>query len=147
MSFSSKAKKTVVGASVVLGSLGIGAGSVAWLNAGSASAATTTSPSTNTKAGHLGLGLLRRSVDGTISVKTKTGYVTAHFARGTVGAISSTSITVNSPDNTSLTGTINGTTKYHGTAAGQITQNEKAGLVVVNGVARLIAVPSSSSSS
>jgi len=139
----SATKKAAIGASVVLGSLGIGGASAALLGAGSASAATNppstgTPSSQGTKAQHF---LRRHSVDGTITVKTKNGFETLNFARGTVGAISSSSITVNSPDGTSLTATIDAQTKFHNTTDAQLAQGDKVGVLAYQGVARVVNAP------
>src|SRR5580700_2302619 len=95
--FSSRAKKTAIGASVVLGSLGIGGAGFALLDGGNASATgppAATTPPTTTKGHKLGQFLRRHTVESTITVKTKNGYETYNLIRGTVGAISPTSITV-----------------------------------------------------
>jgi len=145
---STKAKKVAIGASVVLGSFGIGGAGFALLSGGTASAATTT-PSTSTsstKGQELRKFLRRHTVDATISVKTKNGYETLDLARGTVGAISSTSITVDSPDGTSLTAAINAQTKFHNTTDGQLAQGDKVGVLAYEGVARWVNAPKTTTS-
>ncbi len=142
-----KAKKVAIGASVVLGSFGIGGAGFALLNGGTASAATTTpTTSTTTKGQELRKFLRRHTVDAKISVRTKNGYETLDLARGTVGAISPTSITVDSPDGTSLTATINAQTKFHNTTDGQLAQGDKVGVLAYEGVAKWVNAPKATTS-
>jgi len=148
----SKAKKAVIGTGLVLGSLGLGGTTAALLGGASASAATspssTATPSASAATGRkLHRFLRRHTVDATITVKTKNGYETLNLARGTVGAISSTSITVNSPDGTSLTAAINAQTKFHNTSVGQLNPGDKVGVLASAGVAKVINAPKLPSSS
>jgi maltose-binding protein MalE len=148
--FSSRAKKTAIGASVVLGSLGIGGASFALLDGGNASAtgtpaATSTQPNA-TKGQKVGQFLRRHTVESTITVKTKNGYETYNLIRGTVGAISPTSITVNSPEGTSLTATINSSTKFHNTTDAQLATGDKVGVLAEAGVARWVNAPKTTTS-
>jgi len=142
----SKARKAAIGTGLVLGSLGVGGGTAALLSGASASAATSP-PSTATPKAGAATGqkirryLRRHTVDATITVKTKNGYETLNLARGTVGAISSTSITVNSPDGTSLTASINAQTKFHNTSVGQLSTGDKVGVLASAGVAKVINAP------
>jgi hypothetical protein len=141
-----RTKKVAISASVVLGSLGIGGASFALLSGGNASAASSTStnaPATpNTAKVHKIRQYLRRhAVHSTVTVKTKDGYETINLARGTISAISSGSITVQSADGTLLTATIDTQTKFHNTTEQQLTTGEKVGLVAYGSVARLINVP------
>lgn len=140
----SKTRKGAVGMTVVLASLGLGGAGAALIGSGTASAAGSTS---TTKTAHPRLSLLRHTVDGTISVKTKNGYQTLDFARGTVGSISTTSITVDSPDGTSLTAAINGQTKFHNTTDQELQPGDKVGVIAEQGVAKLVNAPKSASSS
>jgi hypothetical protein len=147
-----RAKKAAIGTGLVLGSLGVGGATAALLNGASASAATSPSstatpgaqPTTGQKVHRF---LRRHTVDATITVKTKNGYETFNLARGTVGAISTTSITVNSPDGTSLTATINAQTKFHNTSVGQLKTGDKVGVLASAGVAKVINAPKLPSSS
>jgi len=146
---SSKAKKTAIGASVVLGSFGIGGAGFALLSGGTASAATAPSPATaspNTKAQAVRKFLRRHTVDATVTVKTKNGYETLNLARGTVGAISSDSITVDSPDGTSLTAKINAQTKFHNTTEQQLATGDKVGVLAYEGVAKWVNTPKTTTS-
>jgi hypothetical protein len=138
---STKAKKVAIGASVVLGSLGIGGAGLALLSGGTASAATTTPAAATTKGQEVRKFLRRHTVDATITVKTKNGYETLDVARGTVGAISATSITVDSPNGTTLTAAINTQTKFHNTTEAQLAQGDKVGVLAYEGVARLVNTP------
>jgi len=146
----SRTKKAAVGASVVLASLGLGGAGAALFAGGTASAATSTSASATspaTKGQHLRRYLRRHTVDATITVKTKNGYETFNLARGTVGSISPTSITVDSPDGTTLTATINAQTKFHNTSDQQLQQGDKVGVLASQGVAKLINAPKTAGSS
>jgi hypothetical protein len=142
----------VISTSVVLGSLGIGGGGVALLSGGDASAASTTqtsAPATSgaTKAQKIRQFLRRHTVHSTVTVQTKDGYETIDIARGTIGAISSGSITVASSDGTSLTATIDAQTKFHNATQGQLSIGEKVGVIAYGGVARVVNVLKSSSTS
>ena len=145
---SSRIKRMVIGASVVLGSLGIGGAGIALVGAGPAGAATTpsTPASATTKAKELRTYLRRHTVDATVTIKTKNGYETLSLARGTVGAISSTSITVDSPNGTTLTATINTQTKFHNTTEQQLAQGDKVGVLAYEGVARIVNTPKTTTS-
>jgi hypothetical protein len=142
---SSKAKKVAIGASLVLGSLGIGGAGFALVGAGTASAAATPSTGTAkpdaTKGQDLRKFLRRHTVDATVTVKTKDGYETLSLARGTVGAISTTSITVDPVSGPPLTGSITDQTKFHNTTEAELAPGDKVGLLVDDGVARLVNAP------
>ncbi len=111
----------------------LGAGGIAMAASGptdstSASASATpsstppsTSPTTATgrRAHHPRLNALRRTVHGTVVTRAKDGtFVTHEVARGTVGAITPTSITVHSADNSDETFVVNSATKVHTHTAG-----------------------------
>lgn len=150
MSRLSNLRKIILGASVALGSLGIGGLGVALVSGGNASGATSSS-STGTNntlkpAQRMGRFLFRHTVDATVTVKTKNGYQTFDLARGTVQSISSTSITVDSPDGTSLSATIDSQTKFFNTTEGQLSTGDKVGVVASQGVARAIRTPKTPSS-
>jgi hypothetical protein len=141
----SRTNKVALGASVVLGSLGIGGTGLALLSGGSASAASTPTSAPaqpSTAEGKKLLQFVRRhTVHATVTVKTKNGYETIDIARGTVGAISSGSITVDSPDGTSLTATINAQTKFHNTTEQQLASGAKVGVISYDGDARVVNAP------
>lgn len=146
----SRTKKAAVGASVVLASLGLGGAGAALVAGGSASAATsgsTPAGSQPAKGQNLRRYIRRHTVEATITVKTKNGYETLDLARGTVESISPTSITVNSPDGSSLTATINAQTKFHNTTEQQLQTGDKVGVLAAQGVAKVINAPKSASSS
>jgi hypothetical protein len=147
----SRTKKVVISTSAVLGSLGIGGAGVALLSGGSASAASTTQsapgPSGATKGQKIRQFLRRHTVHSTVTVQTKDGYETIDIARGTISAISSGSITVTSSDGTSLTATIDTQTKFHNTTQSQLSTGENVGVIAYSGVARVVNVPKSSSTS
>jgi hypothetical protein len=148
---SSKTKKVAVGATVVLGSFGIGGAGLALLNVGTASAAAAPSTATAhpnaTKAQAFRKFLRTHAVDSTVTVKTKNGYETITLVRGTVGAISSTSITVNSLDGKPVTSKIDSTTKFHNTTEQQLASGDKVGVLAYDGVARWVNTPKTTTSS
>jgi hypothetical protein len=142
---SSKVKKVAIGASVVLGSLGIGGAGFALVGAGTASAATTSSTGTAkpdaTKGQDLRTFLRRHTVDATVTVKTKKGLETISLVRGTVGAISTGSITVDPMGGSPLTASITDQTKFHNTTDAQLATGDKVGVLVYDGVARWVNTP------
>lgn len=144
-----RTKKAAIGASVVLASLGLGGAGAALIGGGTASAATGTSTpaGSTTKVHHPGRYVLRHTVDATITVKTKNGYETFNLARGTVDTISTTSITVDSPDGTSLTATINAQTKFRNTTDSELQPGDKVGVIAYQGVAKRITAPKAAGSS
>jgi hypothetical protein len=75
-----------------------------------------TSPNSGRHAGHAGrlARLARRAVHGDVIVKTKNGYETVTFDRGTVSAASASSITIQRPDGVSVTEGLSPTTRYKG---------------------------------
>jgi hypothetical protein len=79
-----------------------------------AQVASTATPSSSTphvtRPRQRALGVLRRAVSGQVELSTKNGFVTVDFDRGTVKAISGSSITVLRPDNQSVTEVVTGTT-------------------------------------
>lgn len=144
-----RTKRAVVGAGLALGTLGIG-GAAAIVGTSTASAATTTpsttAPANGARAQKLRKFLRRHTVHSTITVKTKSGYETVDLARGTITAISSGSITVKSPDGVSLTATINDKTKFHNTTEQQLADGDKVGVLALDGVARRVNAPPTTSS-
>ena len=148
--WSSKVKKTAIGAGVVLGSFGIGGAGFALVSGGTASAAanpTTAPASPNAKTGQDMRKFLRRhTIDSTVTVKTKKGYETINLVRGTVDTISSTSITVKAANGASLTATINSMTKFHNTTAAQLATGDRVGVLAYDGVARWVNAPKTTAS-
>ncbi len=137
---------------VALGSVGIGGAGFAVLSGGGASATTSTStPATAspnaTKAQKLHRFIRRHTVEATITIKTKKGYETLDLARGTVGSISSGSITVDSPNGSTLTASINSATKFHNTTDAELGHGDKVGVLAYGGVARWVNAPKAASSS
>jgi hypothetical protein len=146
-----RTKRAVVGAGLALGTLGIGGGA-ALVGSSTATAATTTPATAGaqanaTRAQKVHKFLRRHTVHSTITVKTKSGYETIDLARGSITAISSGSITVQSADGTSLTATINDKTKFHNTTEQQLADGDKVGVLAYDGVARWVNAPKTSSSS
>jgi len=142
----SRCKRTVIGTAVVLGSVGIGGAGFAALSGGGASAATST-PTTTTKSPNLHRFIRRHTIDAVITIKTKSGYETLDLARGTVGSISPSSITVDSPNGTSLTASITSATKFHNTTEAQLGVGDKVGVLAYEGVARWVNAPKPPSTS
>lgn len=148
----SRFKKTAIGVACTLGSVGIGGAGFAVLSGGGASAATSTSTPTTaspnaTKGQKLHRFLRRHAVDATITVKTKNGYETFDLARGTVGSISSSSITVDSPNGSTLVASITSATKFHNTTDATLANGDKVGVLAYEGVARWVNAPKAASSS
>lgn len=146
----SRIRRIALGGAVVLGSAGIGGASFAALSGGGASATTSTNtpatgtPATGTpsaKGQKVHQFIRRHTVDATFTIKTKNGYETLDLARGTVGSISPTSITVDSPNGSTLTASITSATKFHNTSVNQLANGDKVGVLASNGVARSISAP------
>jgi Domain of unknown function (DUF5666) len=145
-------KRTAIGAAVVLGSVGLGGAGFAVLSGGGASAATSTSspastPTATTKDQKLQRFLRRHTVSATFTIKTKSGYETLDLVRGTVSSISPTSITVNSPNGTTVTASIDSSTKFHNTSDAVLGDGDKVGVLAYDGVARSVNAPKSASTS
>ena len=67
--------------------------------------------------------LLRRSFSGDVTFRTKTGFETLHYERGTVTAVGASSLTVQTPDGVSTTFTVTSSTHIrYGGAAAQLSQ-------------------------
>jgi hypothetical protein len=146
----SRTKKTLIGASVALGSFGIGGATFALVNGGSAQAAgtasgTPTSGQGATQAQQVRRFLLRHTVHATLTEKTKSGFQTVNLIRGTVTAYGSGSITVQAADNSSVTATITDQTKFHNTTEESLGTGQKVGLIAVGNDARAILAPKSAS--
>lgn len=132
--------------------LGLTAGGIAWAESTtspSTSAAIGASADTSSPAGRDGMrlrGLGRRVLHGEVVLQTRKGFVTAVIARGTVTAISGSSISVQSADGVTTTFTINAKTKARSAgkviALGDVHQGDKVGVLgIKNGggvVAKLI---------
>ncbi len=85
----------------------------------SAPAPTQTHTGTAAKAGRGRLGVLRRALHGEWVTKKGTGTVTHEAIRGSVTAVSATSVTVKAADNVSMTFSVTSATKIHVRAAGK----------------------------
>jgi hypothetical protein len=145
-----RTKKTLIGASVALGSFGIGGAAFAVVNGGTAQAAgaSSTAGTTNPHATALQIRkfLLRHTVHATLTERTKSGFETVNLIRGTVSTYAGGSITVTAADNSSVTATITAQTKFRNTSAGTLGTNQKVAMVAIGSDARLIVAPKSSSS-
>jgi hypothetical protein len=144
----SRTKKVIAGASVVLGSFGIGGATFALLNGGSAQAAGTTPTTASAHAGStqgqtIRKFLRRHTVHSTLTVRTKNGFETVNIIRGTVTAYGSGSITVQAADNSTVTATITAQTKFHNTSEQSLGTGQKVGMVAVGSDASLIVAPKS----
>ncbi len=143
-------KRIVIGSAVVLGSVGIGGAGFAAIEGGAAGATTASTPAAShpsAKAHTLRRFIRRHTIDATFTLKTKNGYETLDLARGTVGSISPTSITVDSPNGTTLSASITSATKFHNTSEAQLAMGDKVGVISYNGVARMISAPKAAASS
>src|SRR4051812_34841826 len=108
-------------AAALTGGLVLGAGTLAWAETGSSPSTTngTTPNGPRARAGRrAGIGrpgaLLRRAEHGDLTVRTKDGFETVTLDRGTVTAVSATSITVQRPDGQSVTEAIDASTRFRG---------------------------------
>lgn len=115
----SKKIVAAVGAGAVAGAIGISlAGGALTASASPATthqgaAAGAAHQGTHARGGHRGLaGIAGRFVHGTGVVKTKTGFETVAVDRGTVSAVSPTSVTIKSADGVSETFTAVSTSKF-----------------------------------
>lgn len=105
-----------VGAAVVSGT---GAGALALSSSPSPATPSSSSTSAATHSGKAQRravlkAIARRAVHGSVVVRGRDGaFVTVDFGRGTVQALSPTSLTVSTADGQSLTFTLNSSTKYH----------------------------------
>ncbi|HKA05370.1 MAG TPA: hypothetical protein VKD67_13615 [Acidimicrobiales bacterium] len=119
-----------VAGAVVLGT----GGAVAWAQSGGASPSTTAPAAARARSDvpvKALRPLARRAVHGDVVVKAKDGsFVTVTFDRGTVTAASDTSVTLQRPDNQSVTLTVNGDTKVHGAASAAALQTGKDAVVI-----------------
>ena len=67
--------------------------------------------------------LVRRSFSGDVTFRTKTGFETLHYERGTVTAVGASSLTVQTPDGVSTTFAVTSSTHIrYGGAAAQLSQ-------------------------
>ena len=91
-------------------------------------ATTTTTPAATTPARRPTLRalvnvLVRRSFSGDVTFRTKTGFETLHYERGTVTAVGTSSLTIRTPDGVSTTFAVTSSTHIrNGGAAAQLSQ-------------------------
>jgi hypothetical protein len=121
-----------VAGAVVLGT----GGAVAWAQSGG-DAPSTTAPGAAAAPARPDVpvkalrSLARRAVHGDVVVKAKDGsFVTVTFDRGTVTAANDTSVTLQRPDNQTVTLAVNGDTKVHGAASAAALQTGKDAVVI-----------------
>jgi len=118
-------KKIVIAGSAA--AVVLGAGTAALAASGSSSSTSASSSSSSAakaagKAGHAKRDVLRRALHATWVTRDgegSTGYVTHDAIRGTVTAVSPTSITVKAADNVSQTYAVTSSTKVHSRADGK----------------------------
>lgn len=138
-----RTKKALVGAGVVLSSMGIGAAGFALSSGGSASASSTPSTSTTqSRTQNPFVRLLRtHAVDATVIIKTKSGFETLSFARGTVTSYANGQITVTPPSGPPVQGTITSNTKFHNTTAQTLATGDKVAIGVRGGNVAVVTGP------
>ena len=118
-------------AAAITGGLVLGAGSLAWAETGSPSTPSAAAP--HSGAGVRPRGLLRRVEHGDLTVKTKNGVEQVTLDRGTVTAVSATSITIRRPDGVAVTKTIDASTRFRGIDSAADIQAGKPAIVVSKG--------------
>lgn len=122
-----------IGGGVAFAASGSGSSTPATLTAATAPAGT---PATG-PARHKHRGLLDRAEHGSVTVKTKTGTEVIDVQRGTVTAVSPTSITVKSPDGFTATYVVDSSTKVRKTgqqsAIGSVANGDNVGIAAVHG--------------
>lgn len=113
-------RRVLVGGLTAASILGAGGTALALTGSDSPSGPSSGSGTHAKHAGHKGKArLLKRLQHAEIVTKNKTGFVTHELIRGTVTAVSATSITVQSADKTSETFTVNGDTKVRMRSGGK----------------------------
>ncbi|HWE55230.1 MAG TPA: hypothetical protein VG435_06930 [Acidimicrobiales bacterium] len=136
-------RKTAFGAVGVLAAIGVTG--TAWAETGSGSSPTSTpaastnptaTPSATKPAKHRARGLLERADHANAEIKVKGQWVTYTLDRGTVTAVSPSSITLSRPDGQSVTDSISAQTKFKGVAsASAVRVGQPAQIVSDNGAA------------
>jgi hypothetical protein len=113
-------KKVAVGAGVAAAVLGVGTAALA-VSADTTNGAPATSTASNAPAGRhpVARALLRHAVHGQFVTNDNGSFVTHDLIRGTVTAVSPTSITVKAADNTSQTYVVDSSTKVRERANGK----------------------------
>jgi hypothetical protein len=91
--------------------------------------------------------LLQRAEHAEMIVRTKSGFQTIDIDRGTIGSISSTSISLTRPDGVVVTATISSTTKFAGLTQAQVAVGDKAAVIQSSGTAISIRSRTATSSS
>ena len=136
----------MIAGAAVIALIGIGGG-VAFAASGSGSSTPTTLTAATTPASgastpatgpakHKHRGLLGRAEHGSVTVKTKTGTEVIDVQRGTVTAVSPTSITVKSPDGFTATYVVDSSTKVRKTgqqsAIANVANGDNVGIAAVH---------------
>lgn len=102
---------TAAGVVVLGGGVAYGAATGASTSATQASPQAANAKATQNANGHKRRPLLRRTVHGTVTVRTRKGFKTVKVQRGTVTSASATRLTVTSPDKVTQTYTMNADTR------------------------------------
>ncbi|MBV8235595.1 MAG: hypothetical protein JO075_07825 [Acidimicrobiia bacterium] len=76
--------------------------------------------------------ILRRVIHGDLLVRTKTGFQTVTYDRGTEDGVSGSTLTITRPDNHKVTVNLTATTKYRGVQNASELQAGKQTLIVSN---------------
>jgi hypothetical protein len=131
-------------AAIAVAALGISAGAVGLAQAGPgdppAQAASTTTTAPGPKAGGRPGAMGGHAVHGDLIVRTKDGaFEKVAFDRGTLTAVSATSLTLHRPDGVDVTVTLNGDTRYRGVEnAGALQKDQPVAVVSKDGTARVV---------
>jgi hypothetical protein len=136
-------KQKIAAAAVGVALLGGGAG-LAVAMGGTSSAATTDATAaaqapTQKGARKAGGQFLRRVVHGDLTVRAKDGFQQVTYDRGKVTSKTGNSLTLQRPDNVTVTITVDSNTKYRGiTSVDELTVNKPAVVVSKNGTALMV---------
>ncbi|MEY2476074.1 MAG: hypothetical protein QOG87_1389 [Actinomycetota bacterium] len=133
-------------AAIAVAALGISAGAVGLAQAGPgdppAQAAATTTTTSGPKAGGRpgAMGPVGHAVHGDLIVRTKDGtFETVALDRGTLTAVSATSLTLHRPDGVDVTVKLDGDTRYRGVEnAGALQKDQPVAVVSKDGTARVV---------
>lgn len=134
---------------ITIAALVLGAGAYAWAEDAPSRPTTSASvaadppastPSNPAPAGKGGkhAGVLRRVVHGDLVVRTKKGFENMTYDRGTVSAVSATSITVQRPDGVSVTKTIDANTRFRGAQSASDVKSGSPAIVLSKGGAAVL---------
>ena len=132
---------------IAVAALGLSAGAVGLANAGpgdppaqAAPTSTTTAPGDGPRRPGPGGGPLARAVHGNLIVRAQDGtFENVAFDRGTLTAVSDSSLTLQRPDGVDVTVKLDGDTRYRGVEnAAALRKGEPAAVVSKDGTARVV---------